>query len=595
MSKEKKQIPDYANIIPDKLKIIKQYLTEKDYAIKLRQVKINSWILNEEAYNGVTKKTLITRSNLHIPVVFEGVHNASSKLGDAPEFNYDTIPEEDKNSNEIMKHIVMEDLKQSEWDLVYEQSKIEGGIYGRTIYEVIPGNDKNRVILLDTLSFLISPIAKTCREALYQGRQFIYKTIEQIEEEKEKMEYDEEEIAKLKENKVPNEVQSDSTSEASLKNIRMANMGLANVTNYGSKVAEITEWWTYLSDKKKTKSELYCLTVANDVYLLRCKKASELGLKRPPFVSWGYYQRGITFWCPSVADIYRDPNLLIDCNINQQIDNNTYRNFGMWFVRSSSGLKQSSIVPRPLGVTPVQVDPQRALKDDVMPFEVPEITTASQVINLVKGFADAGAGLSPNLTSQPGKKLSVTQQARLQAEVETKVNMMKKNATLACQELYQMMAEITASNLTKPRSIKIFGYKNLDIEDVTKKNFIYNGKKIKFIAKATPSENAADNKAIKQKSVATLYELFKDDPKVPGQLALRRSVTKRFDIPATEAEEWFSQEQQAPQTPPVIAPNAPATQPQPPSGNQPPPTPETPLNSQTNQMVKANIAPALKA
>ena len=536
MSKEK--TPQYKNQIADKIDILKQYLREKDYAVKVRQTKINNWLKNEESYNGVTQKTLLTRSNLHVPVVFEGVQNMSSKLGANPDVRFDTIPEGDENAAEIMKHVVKEDLDAADWELIYDQSKTEAGIYGRAIYKVIPGNDKQGVELIDTLAYLISPIAKNTKDALYQGQQFIYKTIEQIEEEADKMEYDEEEVAKLKEQKVPNETQVSTSTEMSAKNLRMAQMGLNNTTQYGSKVAEITEWWTYLSDKDEKKSELYRLTVANDLYLLACVKASESGLKRPPFVSWGTYTRGITFWCPSVADVYRDPNLAIDVNINQAIDNNTYRNFGMMFVASSSGLKQSSIVPRPLGVTSVQCAPNETVQSKVWQFTPPEITSALTTMQTVKGFADSASGMSPNIQPKSGK-LSVTQQSKLNAEVEAKVIVMKRNATIACQELYQLMADITAEKLTKPRKVKIFGYKNLTLNDVTKKNF--DG--VKLVAKASPAEDSQQNKAIKQKAALDMYTVFKDDPKIPGQLALRRGLAKTFDVDPDQIEAIFTQEQ----------------------------------------------------
>ena len=140
-----KKVPQYKNVIEDKVKVIKKYLQEKDYAVKLRQVKINNWIKNEESYNGVVQKTLLTRSNLHAPVLFEGVQNMSSKLGGMPDFDFDTVPESDENAAEIMKHVLKEDLEDCDFDSTYEESKIEAGIYGRTIYEVIPGNDRQRV------------------------------------------------------------------------------------------------------------------------------------------------------------------------------------------------------------------------------------------------------------------------------------------------------------------------------------------------------------------------------------------------------------------------------------------------------------------
>jgi len=585
-----KQTPEYANVIKNKGKVLKQYQKEKDFAVKLRQTKINQWIRTEEQYNGVVQKTLLTRSNLHSPVVFEGIWNMSAKLGMNPDVKYDTVPEGDENASHIMKHVVMEDLEDSSWEDMYDQSKIEAGIYGRTIYKVIPGNDKNTVELVDTLAYLISPLAKNTKDALYQGQQFIYKTIEELYEEAEEMEYDMESLKMLKENEIPQDTQTTNSSEESAKNLRMAQMGLANTTQYGSDVANLTEWWTYLSNKKKTESVLYRVVVANDLYVLSCEPASNFGLKRPPFISWGTYQRGITFWCMSVGDIYRDPNMAVDVNVNQMIDNNTYRNFAMSFVASDSGLKQSSIVPRPLGITPVTVGPGQSIKDKIYTPEVPEISSAVETMQVIKGFADSASGLNNPPAQSKGGKTSVTKQAQLNAEIDQKVATMKRNATNACQELYQLMADITSEKLTKPRKVKIFGFNNLTIEDVTRKNF----QGVKLVAKASPAESSVANKAIKQKAKMDLYEIFKDDPKVPGQLALRRSVAKTFDIDPDELQSWFTAEEQPSTqgTDSSAAPVAPAAPAAPANGAAP--TDATALLSATQKEAQSNVAPAIK-
>jgi hypothetical protein len=167
----------------------------------------------------------------------------------------------------------------------------------------------------------------------------------------------------------------------------------------------------------------------------------------------------------------------------------------------------------------------------------------------IKGFADSASGMSPNISPSKGK-LSVTQQSKLNAEIEAKVIIMKRNATICCQEMYQFMADVTAERLTKPRKVKIFGYKNITLEDVTKKNFA----DVKLVAKAIPSEDVVQNKAIKQKAAMEIYTVFKDDPKIPGQLALRRGVAKTFDIDPDQLEAIFTQEEQpkpAEQVPPT--------------------------------------------
>ncbi len=584
----------YANVIPNKKKILEQYLREKLYAIKVRQVKINNWIKNEELYNGVTQRTLLTRSNLNIPYVFQLVHDASAKIGSAPEFEFHTVPEGDENAADIMKHTVRQDLEDANWDLVYESSKIECGIYGRTIYEFKPGNDKQGVDLCDTLAYLISPIAKDCRTALYQGRQFIYKTLTELYDEAEEMKYDMEELQKIKDNKIPNEAQQDTSSEASLRNIRLANMGLANVTQYGSKVCEGTSWWTYLDqdDEDETSAELYNLTVENDLYLIRCVKATELGLERPPFVSWGTYPRGITFWCPSVADVGRDPNLAMNVTLNQVVDNNTYRNFGMMMVSSASGLKQSSISPRPLGLTVVNLPPDGKITDHVWQYTPPEISTGLQTMHTIKSFADAATGLSVSPPTTKGGKQSVTQQAAASAAVDANIKVMKAQVTLACQELYQMFADSTKRNLTVPREVKVFGYKALTVKDVTKENF----QDVKLVAKATPSENSAQNAVIEQKGMLDVYELFKDDSKVPGQLALRRSLVKKFKVQPTEAESWFSADETGPAgaaaSGPTSAAGAPGQKPADDKNKQP--TAETPLLSSTAKVAAASVPRQIK-
>jgi len=114
------------------------------------------------------------------------------------------------------------------------------------------------------------------------------------------------------------------------------------------------------------------------------------------------------------------------------------------------------------------------------------------------------------------------------------------------------MADITTTKMTKPRKVKIFGYKNLTLSDVTKANF----KDVTLVARAIPSEDSSQNKAIKQKAKIDLYTLFKDDPKIPGQLALRRSVAKTFDIDPEEIEAYFTQED-APKAEPGKMPGGP--------------------------------------
>lgn len=558
-------------------KLLEQYRKEKGAAMKGRQIRIQSWSDNERLYNGIPQITLLTRSNLHIPKVFEGVQTMSSKIGQLPQTSFKTKPEGDDNAPEIMKALFEEDIQESGGETLWQNSKVEGGIYGRWMYKLTPSNQGVKIALTDTMAFLINPTAKSHKDALYEGEQFIYKTIEEIEAEAEAFGYDLKEIQRIKDNKAAKETAPENSQEKSLKDLRMTYLGYANVTQLGANMLELTEWYTHIKGKK------HVMTVADDVYLLRCIPIKEVGLPDTfPYRGGAIFPRGVAFWTPGVADILRDPNLAMDVSINQLIDNNTYRNFGMLFVSSSSGLKQSSLTPRPLGVTAVNVPIGSNIKDHVMPYNPPEINDAAQTMAMLNQIAERAVGLSGMPMGHKGKQ-SVTQNAEQNALIESKTNLIKQNFIESWEEVAQLYTEIVKQYLTSPRKVKVFGFKEVTLEGVTKANF----KDVDFIAHSQSPDVSDSNKAIKQKAAIELYTLFKDDPKIPGQKWLRERTAKVFELDPTDIDKLFSEPK------PTEGPQMPAAQPQevqqPQSG-----MPSNPGMSQTATAAQAQVPPSIR-
>lgn len=521
-----------------KKKALEQYIREKTSAMKQRQRFANAWVKNEQLYNGTPTSTLITRSNIHVPKVFEAVTTASARMGRMPELHFDTKKEEDENANTIMKHLWLYDARKSRLDEIFRLSKVECGLYSRGIIQLIPSNDGNKFELVDTLSFLISPIANTIRTARNCGKQFIYKTIMELEDEAEEKGYEMSILKKMKDEKVATDktVRNANSQDQSLRNLRLAYLGLQDTSNLGIDIVEITEWYTWFG------KDQVVMTVADDKYLLRVLTLKEVGLPRFPFVSYATYPRGVAFWVPSVADIHRDPNLATDVTVNQMIDNNTYRNFGMLFVGSGSGLKQSSISPRPLGVTAINIPAGSKIKDQVWQFTPPAITEAIQTASYINGIADNASGITSIPAGKKGKT-SVTEIATNNAVVEEKNNDFKENINIMFEDLAQLYADTICMNLTTPRKVKIYDREEITLEGVTKANF----KGVDFIAIAETAENAGEAKALQQKASQNLFELLKDDPQVPNQKYLRENIMKKFGLTEEQIGKLMTQPEQSPQ------------------------------------------------
>ena len=530
-------------MIANAKKIINQYLLEKKTAVQFRQNKLQNWLFNENLYNGVVQKTLLTKSNLHVPKLFEGVHTMSSRLGEVPTIDYDTKPDNDENASEIMKNLIEYDMKRSQIDLLADHSKIECGLYGRSVFKLIPMPDGARFEVIDTLSFLISPLATRPANARYCGQQFIYKTFPELEDEAESFGYDKEVLQEVKD--MVSDVFYSNSWEKSQRDLRLSYMGFSNITQLGEQVVEKTEWYTYLKVNKKGeyskdgKATPYVLTVINDEKLLGMIPLSEVGLETFPFVSWATFPRLVTFWSPSIGDVLRDPNLAIDVTINQVIDNNTYRNFGMVFTASNSGLSQSSLVPRPLGVTKVTVPQGSKVQDMVWQFTPPEITSGISTYGLIANVADAAAGLSiPQAQTSKGGKSSVSQLMQQQAIIEQKTNMIRRNWLDCFEELGQLYADVVSKHLTTPRKLKIYGdMGQMTIKGVTKKNF----EGTEFISKVIPEETIEANKAAKEKKIMEFYGMFKDDP-VINQRELKDYAMKELNVDPTTRDKLLKQD-----------------------------------------------------
>jgi hypothetical protein len=509
-------------------KLKEHFEKERTAANKVLSNKINNnWLQNEQLYNGVVSATLVTRANFHVPKVFEGVNVVGARIGKLPEIDFTTKPEKDQNAGDLMKASWQHDA--DVYDLAYlaNLSKVEVGLYGRAIFELIPSNADVGFDLLDTMSFRTAPgpIGADLKTAPYCGKLFIYKSLDEIENEAETMGYESKAIKQLK--TLQKDVLESNGQEASQMSARLSALGFTNVNQLGKKMIRLTVWYTTISGEKHSQ------TWADDSILLRDVKLSELGLDEWPFESYGLYPRKVSFWTPGTADILRDPNLALDLTLNQTFDNNTYRNFGMIFAKSGSGLP-SAITPRPLGVQKVTTSENGRIQDDVWAWQPPEITSGQATYSMLNTIAESASAMNYGKPGQRGKvQASVLHQE--QAMLEQVVGVMKDNYLLCFKRMANRYAKMIQKNQTDPRDLKYQAQKQMTIEGVNKQNFAG----VTFIAKATSAETVQENKAMRQKMRVELYDRFSQRPNI-NQSELDRMLAKEADLSFSEQEKLFT-------------------------------------------------------
>lgn len=442
-------------------KIVDQACREYDHALEYRSQREPAWNTVDEMYFGKKKKSLVTRANIHLPILQGTIETWVSKVDDPPTIAYDPQEEGDKPKAANMTGLVRHDARVGYWDLKDLLNKRVAGLYGRAIFKKFSdsqGGFTDYLEVVDPLDFLIDPQAGGLvpfELAHYCGQDNIIRTKSQLSNADL---YDQEAVAAIM-----GKLQSDGDVDTrySAMQARRASLGLSNAVYLSEDAAVLTEWLTTYEGKR-----YYCFFSRQYKRAVRCVPLKELYKSDEfHFASWAVFPHPFEFWTPGIGEIFKEINQVQNILVSQVLDNNAFRNYGMKIYDQTKITNPALLDPKPMGKVPVNGNP----KDVVMDVAFPSIVDSLDLMSFLNTSFSRDSGVNDQSKGMPNsKRMSATEFAGLLDQVADRfftVNRTYRECYRRIGELYYLGVE---ENMTQERRVKVLGTAGFEWRKVTK-------------------------------------------------------------------------------------------------------------------------------
>lgn len=520
----------------DEQKLLQKFKNEYKSALEYRQTKEQDWLENERLFNLTKKKSVLVRSNAVIPVLHETINTFLSKVDTPPNIEYNpSKPQYEQAAfylNEVWK---FDSNFHFQFNLLDLLAKKECAIYGRGIYKFNydVDNDRPEMYVVDVLDFLIDPSAGYfLQNARFMGQDNIYKSIYELESDDKYQNIDKVKALLQARDEMKRQQSNSGTLEE-----RQEKLGLPP-KEITSESVKLTEWYTYVEGEK------YYILVAEDEVIIRAGRLSDIfTVDDFPFISFAYYPRVFQFWSPSLADVVREPNKIMNVIINQIIDNNTYQNFGMIAYDINKVKRPSDLNPRPQGVVAVDGDPRNA----VHRLQVGQINNAIDIYALVNRIVESATGVTSAQKGIPqSKSSSATEFAATLAQSSDRIKNFINFYNEEMKNLAYLYKDLVQENL-KQRYLKIYQDDETKFYEVGKGDI-----KGDFYVLVSTSIDEQSRKLVEAEKFIKFRQMVAGNPNY-NQKELDKKLLDYFIENPDEKEKILNnQDQQAPQQQPAI-------------------------------------------
>jgi hypothetical protein len=433
-------------------KLISEHSKEKRESYDFRERRFQQW---NESYlmlrDKIITNRLTQRQAINLPIIRETLQTWISKIDEPPELKF-------KARGRTNKHKTGEILVDTLWSYYFDKLKLDildnldkkiVGLQGRSFKICGMKNGEFFVDIIDPYDIEISPRVNPLdlNSAQYVIRTNIFKPLREILANKK---YNEKAKQQLKTYLDSKEglIKCAETQEAYEEKIqRLQTLGATNYDEYNVSevLVEINESYKMVWDKENNQFVRHLIIIGADNVVLYNKPIKEaLGISRLPIISWADDPDLIDIWCDGKADSVRTINKVVNMYISQDLENRSYRTFGMHFFNTLNGtFSPRAFDPKPFGMYGVPGNPKEIMQSmDIQPLG----DTANQITFLKDLIQNSVAQTATERGVAAGSRTTLGE-VEINLQQSTGRNMVTaKNYRRAWEEIGELFYEIMSNN-----------------------------------------------------------------------------------------------------------------------------------------------------
>lgn len=434
--------------------LVEQNKKEKDESIKFKERRFQQWNENYYLYRDkVITNRLTQRQTVNVPIVRESIQTWISKIDEPPILKFET---RGKGNSAKDGEIVLNEI----WSFYYDKLKLDildnmekkvVGLQGRGFKKWGFANGDIFCDLIDPYDIDIDPRANPLdlETASYVTHKNIFRPLRWILANNK---FDQKEVAKLKiflDSKQGLIASATSREEFDQRQERLRTLGVSNYDDFRASdvIVNIDESYKLIWDQKENRFVRHLVMIAADYALLVKKPLKEaIGISRLPIVSWASDPDMNDLWSDGIADAVRTFNKIVNMYISQDLENRTYRNFGMYFFDTLNGqFTPRSFTPKPFGMYGVPGDPNKIVKQ----MQIEPLADTAEHILFLKDLIQNSIAQTPTERGVNSGKDTTLGEVQLQFQQSQGRNeVVAKNYRAAWKESGQIFYELLNANFS---------------------------------------------------------------------------------------------------------------------------------------------------
>jgi len=432
--------------------IIADHIKDKDESTKYKERRYLQWNENYSLFRDkVNTNRLTQRQPINVPIIRETLQSWISKIDEAPKLKFETRDQtnKDKDGEILMNEIYAYYYDKLKLDILDNIEKKTVGLQGRG-FKII-GIDRGEIFidLIDPYDIEIDPRVNPLdmNTANYVIRTHIYRSLRQILANPNYTAEGKKELKQFLDTKTG--IIKAATDEESyqMRKQRLENLGVTNFDDFGASdvLVELNEDYKLVWSEKDNAFVRHLRIIATDSVVLQDKPLKEaIGITKIPIVTWASDPDSVDFWSDGIADNVRTFNKITNMYISQDLENRTYRNFGMYFFNTLNGTFQPrAFDPKPFGMYGVPGNP----KEIVQQIDIQPLNDVSNQITWLKTLIQSSVAQTPMERGVKEAGEQTLGQVQLQLANSKGINqVVSKNYRTAWKELGCLFYELLKEN-----------------------------------------------------------------------------------------------------------------------------------------------------
>ena len=387
--------------------IIEQHRREKDDSIRFKERRTEQWNENYLLYRDkVITNRLTQRQPVNIPVIRETIQSWISKIDEEPQLSFSA---RGRSPRDKRGELYVNEM----WDFTYDAEKLElkdnmekkiVGLQGRTFKYWYYADGQVKCSVIDPYDVDIDPRVNPfdLNTATYINHKNIFIPLRRILS---NPTYRADGKAALKQylDSKQGVLQAHTNQEEyEMRQARLNDLGANNYDEYRASdvMVELNRSFKLIWDNTEKKFVRYLIVTAMDTVVLYVRPLKEaIGIDFLPWVTWASDPDINDIWSDGVADSVRTVNKVINMYFSQDLENRTYRNFGMYFYNTQNGQFQpQAFEAKPFGMYGVPGNPDEIIKQ----MQIEPLADTTNAMEYLKNLVQSSVAQTP---SERGEQL----------------------------------------------------------------------------------------------------------------------------------------------------------------------------------------------